>query len=613
MMLLWLQSGASGYLLKFYLNVLLIILGLVGIVFLFDFFRKKYLSTKFYEQKGDIFPPPPPVYNPFKPLFPSTKRIYPNLAFEQFYASNQRWMPVHDIFEHFEALLTDEEAGRYVLILSSPEMGKTSFADVIKQWQKSKGLKGKKVAYIPLSVAVARKKLHKLPKQRKTILVLDDFEVLLRRHPFPETVLKNWLNMTRKFELVILLSRMENLPKIVAVGDEPGWAGLEKALFNGYYFRVYRLKPNVEKKQDFGYNLQSFTGVGQEATLTEFANLPLARHYGVYLKKGKADNILEMLRSICENAANAMARKTKKDILPTDVIAFWQSAAVWCYQNRIQQKEPSLSNAQLNSLLEKHLPKLKQLPTLEPPIMAQNQLGNWQFKQKTFEEYLVFRQFLETPERFYGIAFSKPIQFFLWRYFKDEIADGRKLSQDWLENADLSHFLLKLPSQPYATAAMKDFANDDDFLKACLEKHPFFEAKYQPDGEGIAHLWQVEKLEKGRLISDFATGLMWELLTYRYRPVNYSQALLWQQNFNKHGFGGYGDWRLPTLEEALSLMSPVKYNGAHLPETLSDLRNRIWTINPNEDRIWIVDYQKGRALLAAKHTPQFVRLVRNFR
>jgi hypothetical protein len=94
MILFWLQSGASGYLFKFYLNVFLVILSVVGIIFLFDIFRKKYLSTKFYEQEGNIFPPPPPVYNPFKPLFPRTKNIYPILMFEQFYASEQRWMPV---------------------------------------------------------------------------------------------------------------------------------------------------------------------------------------------------------------------------------------------------------------------------------------------------------------------------------------------------------------------------------------------------------------------------------------------------------------------------------------------------------------------------------------
>ena len=426
-------------------------------------------------------------------------------------------------------------------------------------------------------------------------------------------MLKNWLNKTRKFELVILLSRMENLPKIVAVEDEPGLARLEKALFNGYYFRVYRLQPVIEEKHNPKHLFQAFVGAGQETLPPEIADMPLARHYAVYLKNCKADNILEMLRCICENAANALVRKTQKNILPTDVIAFWQNAAVLCYQNRIQQREPSLNHAQLSSLLKKYLPKLKQLPNLEPPIMAQNQLGNWQFKQKTFEEYLVFRQFLETPELFYGVAFSKPIQFFLWRYFKDEIAAGRKLSQSWLDNADLSQFLLKLPSQPYSTSVLKDFSNDDEFLKACLEKYPFFEAKYQPDGEGIAHLWQVEKLEKGKLIADYATGLMWETLNYRYKPVHYAQAILWQQNFNKHGFGGYRDWRLPTLEEALSLMCPLQHNGAYLPETLSDLRNRIWTINPNGDKIWIVDYQKGRALLAAKTTSQFVRLVRNFR
>jgi hypothetical protein len=613
MKLFYWQSGASWYLIKFYLSVILIILALVGILAVFELLRKKYFSTRFYEQEGNIFSPPPPTYNPFKPLFPRIKRIYPKMRFEQFFASDRRWVAVIDIFEHFEKLLVDSESERYILILSSPEMGKTSFADLVMLWQKSKGLKARKVAYIPLSVSVARKKMHKLPNPRKTILILDDFEVLLHQQSFPDRVLKNWLQKTRKFELVLLLSRMENFPKIVPVENEPGLSKLEKSSFNGFCFRVYRLHPVINEMKSSNQIQQAFSEASQIILPTEIAGWPIAKQYAVYLEKNKADNILELLRCLCENAANAVVRKVRTNMLPTDVIAFWQAAAVVCYKNRIQQKEPSISNEQLINLIKIHLPKIKQLPNLDPPIMAQNQLGNWQFKQKIFEEYLVFRQFTETPEMFRGVFFTKPIQCFLWRFFKDEVGAGRRLSQKWLDNADLSHFLLKLPSKAYSIPVFKNFTAEEDLLRACLEKYPFFEAKYQSTGKGIEHLWQVEKLEHGNLISDYATGLMWEVLVYPYQPVNYSQAIHWVQNFNKHGFGGYRDWRLPVLEEALSLIYPIKINDTHLPTELSDIRKIIWTANPYNEKIWIVDYQTGRALLATKSTLQYVRLVRNFR
>ena len=60
--------------------------------------------------------------------------------------------------------------------------------------------------------------------------------------------------------------------------------------------------------------------------------------------------------------------------------------------------------------------------------------------------------------------------------------------------------------------------------------------------------------------------------------MKYDEATNYISQLNKERFAGYNDWRLPTLEEAITLLKPTKTNnGMFIDPLFEDKINWIWT------------------------------------
>ena len=78
------------------------------------------------------------------------------------------------------------------------------------------------------------------------------------------------------------------------------------------------------------------------------------------------------------------------------------------------------------------------------------------------------------------------------------------------------------------------------------------------------------------VVVDNATGLMW----MREGSDNYlkwDEAQKWVTRLNQLGYAGYQDWRLPTLEEAASLLEPNKRDGLYIDPVFSRRQDGCWT------------------------------------
>lgn len=80
---------------------------------------------------------------------------------------------------------------------------------------------------------------------------------------------------------------------------------------------------------------------------------------------------------------------------------------------------------------------------------------------------------------------------------------------------------------------------------------------------------------------------------------------------NNRSFAGYNDWRLPTLEEAMSLMEPTQKNG--IDGAFSFWQFWIWTSSkPTAGMAWIVPFGGGSCLLSdVSLSTAYVRAVRS--
>ena len=136
----------------------------------------------------------------------------------------------------------------------------------------------------------------------------------------------------------------------------------------------------------------------------------------------------------------------------------------------------------------------------------------------------------------------------------------------------------------------------------------FFDSDRNTTGDFGNHL--VDNNDN-RTVSDRVTGLMWQregldIMSYRMLQREI-------ERLNKENFAGFSDWRLPTMEEALSLMEPGKNDrDQHLHPCFSSQQPFIFVAATRKPGgYWFVDYKQGRAFWASGTIPGgFGRLCR---
>ena len=117
--------------------------------------------------------------------------------------------------------------------------------------------------------------------------------------------------------------------------------------------------------------------------------------------------------------------------------------------------------------------------------------------------------------------------------------------------------------------------------------------------------------EVDSIVIDRATNLMWER-GGSPNTITFDKAKDYVDALNTENFGGYSDWRLPTIEELLSLLGPRPQNGALYIDGVFSDRQR-WIISADNDgtgRGWGLVFYEGKLYRPTRNFPYFVRAVR---
>ena len=97
--------------------------------------------------------------------------------------------------------------------------------------------------------------------------------------------------------------------------------------------------------------------------------------------------------------------------------------------------------------------------------------------------------------------------------------------------------------------------------KNMVVAHDFYCAYWNEGGKGIEHQYERKILEGEIVVIDHRTGLMWQRNSSQAEGTgNFegAKALEYVHNLNAKRFAGFDDWRVPTLEELMSLMTPAQ-------------------------------------------------------
>ncbi len=140
----------------------------------------------------------------------------------------------------------------------------------------------------------------------------------------------------------------------------------------------------------------------------------------------------------------------------------------------------------------------------------------------------------------------------------------------------------------------------EDAVNAMLKTKDFFDKLKNSSGKGLTH--EYEQQADGQIIYDRATDLYWQQGGSK-ETMTYDQVKKHIADLKAQNFGGYNDWRLPTLEEAMSLMEAKELNGnLYIDPLFAKTQSYCWTadiwsesdgMSSDASRAWVVYFLFG--------------------
>jgi hypothetical protein len=146
--------------------------------------------------------------------------------------------------------------------------------------------------------------------------------------------------------------------------------------------------------------------------------------------------------------------------------------------------------------------------------------------------------------------------------------------------------------------------------KIMVVTRDFYSASWNEAGKGMLHKYETKVAQDELLVIDHATGLAWQK---GGSGIPLSPAEEYIRDLNTRKFAGFEDWRLPTLEEAMSLMTTDK-DVMHLDRIFEKSSAPfIWTSDKmSEVAGWVVYYLNGTCDPERASFNAYVRAVRTW-
>ena len=152
----------------------------------------------------------------------------------------------------------------------------------------------------------------------------------------------------------------------------------------------------------------------------------------------------------------------------------------------------------------------------------------------------------------------------------------------------------------------------EEKVKALLTEKKLFDRILNPNSAGIDNQFELQDIDGDSVVFDHATNMTWQQSGSSY-TMNYENAQVYVDSLNRVGFASHTDWRLPTLEDAMSLMEPVSQNsGLHIDAVFAKKQRWIWTADKfSASSAWVVLFFYG--ICSYYHVFDFNNFVRAVR
>ncbi len=128
-----------------------------------------------------------------------------------------------------------------------------------------------------------------------------------------------------------------------------------------------------------------------------------------------------------------------------------------------------------------------------------------------------------------------------------------------------------------------------------VKKYNFFDSSWNKEVRGFDNQFEVQTIKGDKIVRDRASGLIWQQGGSNV-IMTYDKAKEWISELNRKGYAGHHDWRLPTSEEAMSLVEPQKNeSNLYIDFVFNKEQMMIWTSDlvKGEPWSWFVCFDEG--------------------
>ncbi len=154
---------------------------------------------------------------------------------------------------------------------------------------------------------------------------------------------------------------------------------------------------------------------------------------------------------------------------------------------------------------------------------------------------------------------------------------------------------------------------DSTQVKLMLQNKRFFDIRWNKNAPGWNNQFVPQTNQGDKVVMDRSTGLMWQQ-SGSPGLLYWKDVQKWIDDLNRKGYAGFHNWRLPTLEEAMSLMEPKRRNAdLYIDPVFDNTQRWIWTADQvaGGSLRWVVSFANGHCFDYSIYILSYVRLVRS--
>ncbi len=512
-----------------------------------------------------------------------------------------------DLFEAVDRILASPSDYKYTILLADSGMGKTSFvlnyyAYHWRHWRKRRRFD---LAVVPLGIPNADELVKKIPNPQNTVLFFDAFDEDTRAIRNHLKRLGELLDLSKEFRQVLITCRTQFFRREEEILRETGRirvATTSAGQSREYLFYKLYLAPFSDEQVE-AYVKRRFSiwrRHQRRAAWKIVEKIPdlIARPMLLSFIKELVDSrkSFQYAFQIYEEMVEGWLKREGGFVKDKEALRrFSESLAVDLYVNRETRHAEKVGHEELEPLAQKFgITGLKDWQLRGRSLLNRDADGNYKFVHRSIMEYLFLKRFVDDNKAVQKTPWTDQMKRFLLEMIRHNWETSHNVPFN-LSGADLSD-IANLVTKPLFALRSKGKKLDADEVPKMIKEKGFFDSSWNKEGHGIFHLYEIRDIEGNKVVHDFAAGLMWQQSgSQKYMP--YVEAENFVRDLNNKRFAGFNDWRLPTLEEAMSLMEPKKHGDLYLDPIFDRTQRWIWTADKySAGAAWVVDFFNGYCL-----------------